>query len=122
MKKGFTLIEVIGTVIILGMIALLAFPQLLKLVKTTNKELSEASKTLVYTASSQYVNKYIDDYPKIDDSTYCITMRNLVSEGFLTKSIEDENLGDYGLDTKIQVDVIDDKYEYSINNDCIENN
>ena len=33
MKKGFTLTEVMAVVIILGVISLLAFPQILKLIK-----------------------------------------------------------------------------------------
>ena len=120
MKKGFTLVEVVGVIIILGIVALLAFPQLLNLIRNTNSKLSEASETLIFSATSQYVTKYNDNYVVKNGNIYCITIRDLVKENYLTQAIEDENLGDYGLDTKIQINVMDSKYVYSINNACAE--
>ena len=66
MKKiGFTLIEIIGVVVVLGIISLVAFPALLNLIKETNVKIYDANKALVFTAASQYVEQNNDDFKKI---------------------------------------------------------
>jgi len=122
-KKGFTIVEIIAVVIVLGLIALLAFPPMLNMIKNSENELSNAAKTLIYTASSQYTSKYVNDFPKKEGNIYCITIEELIKEEFLTNSIQDENLGDFGLQTKIKITVNNDlKFDYIIDNECIENN
>lgn len=113
-KKGFTLTEVIAVIIVLGLIGLLAFPQLLNLLKNNEKRLDEHTKTLINTAASQYTNKYVDDFPKKNTSVYCITLNDLVKEQFLSKEILD-----LPLTTKVKISVNSDlKYEYSVDNNC----
>ena len=120
-KKAFTLTEVIGVVVILGLIALLAFPPMLNMVKNSENQLSDATKTLIYTASSQYTAKYMNDFPKKQGNVYCVTIEKLVQEELLTSSIQNEKLGDFGLQTKIKITVNDNlKYEYIIDNECSE--
>lgn len=120
-KKGFTLAEIIGVVVILGLIALLAFPPMLNMVKQSENKLSDSAKTLIYTASSRYTAKYINDFPKTKGNIYCITIEDLVKEEFLSTSIQNENLGDFGLQTKIKITINNDsKYDYIIDNNCTE--
>ena len=120
-KKGFTLVEIIGVVVILGLIALLAFPKILNMIKQSENKLSDSAKTLIYMASSQYTAKYINDFPKVEGNVYCITIEDLIKEDFLTTSIQNENLGDFGLQTKIKITINDNqKYDYIIDNSCVE--
>lgn len=111
MKRGFTLVEIVGVIIILGIVVILAFPPLLKLVKSTESELDDATKNLVYTAAGQYINKY--DYEKTNANVYCITFEDLVKENFLTKNNLD--LNEY-----VKVEVSDNKFNYSITSECTE--
>ena len=102
MNKGFTLVEVIAVIAILGLLVLLAFPQMLNMIKEGEKEVSDATKTLVYTASSQYTVKYTNDFPKKEGNVYCVTVGDLVEEEFLLSSI----VGDeFNLDTKIKITI-----------------
>lgn len=120
-KKGFTLAEIIGVIVILGLVALLAFPPMLNMIKNSENKISDATKTLIYTASSQYTAKYINNFPKKEGNVYCITIEDLVKEEFLQSSIQNENLGDFGLKTKIKITINNDlKYDYIIDNNCIE--
>ena len=43
MKKGFTLVELIGVIIVLGLIALIALPPILNAIREKESELSEAN-------------------------------------------------------------------------------
>ena len=118
MNKGFTLTEVVGVIIILALIALLAFPPMLNLIKNSENDIDEATKQFVYTASSQYVNKYINDFPKLESNIYCITINDLVKDEFLSSTILNDKLT---LETKVKVSISSDfKYEYIIDNECQE--
>lgn len=117
-KKGFTIVEVIGVVIILGLIALLAFPPMLSMVKNSENDIDEATKTLIYTASSQYTAKYMNDFPKTTGNVYCITINDLIKEEYLSSTIVND---DISLETKIKITISNDsKYEYIIDDECSE--
>ena len=117
-KKGFTLAEIVGVVVVLGLIALLAFPPLLNMVKNSENKVNEANKTLIYTASSQYTAKYVNDFPKKQGNVYCITIEDLVKEEFLSSSIVKD---DITLDTKVKITISSDlKYDYIVDNNCTE--
>lgn len=117
-KKGFTLAEIIGVVVVLGLIALLAFPPMLNTVKNSENKIDEATKTLIYTASSQYTAKYKNNFPKTVNNVYCITVSDLIKENYLNSNIIRNSIK---LETKIKVTVSEDyKYEYIIDDTCIE--
>jgi len=117
-KKGFTLAEIIGVITVLGLIALIAFPPMLNMIKNSESKIDDATKTLIYTASSQYTAKYMNDFPKNLDNVYCITIADLVKETYLNSNIISDNVT---LETKIKVTISDDyKYEYIIDNECQE--
>ena len=116
MKKGFTIAEMVGTVIILCVIAFVAFPPILNLVKGTEQDLDNKTKELVITAATQYITKYNNDYPKTIDSIYYINVEDLVKEQLLSNNlIEDSSLE---LNSCVKVSVIDDKYEYFVEVTC----
>jgi len=119
-KKGFTLVEIIGVVVVLGVIALLAFPPMLNMVKNSENKISEATKNLIYTASMQYTTKYINDFPKKENKVYCVTLEKLVQEEFLSSTITD-NLGDFNLQSYVQVKVNSElKFDYDLVKTCNE--
>jgi len=118
MNKGFTLTEVVGVIVILALIALLAFPPMLNLIKNSQNDIDDATKQFVYTASSQYVNKYINDFPKLESNIYCLTINDLIKENYLSSTILNDKLT---LDSKVKVSISSDlKYEYIIDNECVE--
>jgi len=117
-KKGFTLAEIVGVIIILALIALLAFPPILNMIKNSEDKIDEATKTLIYTASSQYTTKYMNDFPKKEGNVYCLKISDLIKEDYLSTTIVKDEIT---LETKIKVTISEDfKYEYLIDNKCQE--
>lgn len=118
-KKGFTLAEIVGVILILGLIALLAFPPMLNMIKNSESKIDEATKTLIYTASSQYTAKYTNDLPKTIGNVYCITVEDLIKENYLNTTILNKNVK---LETNVKITISsNNKYEYIIDNNCQEN-
>ena len=120
-KKAFTLVELIGVVIILALIALLAFPPILNSIRKTKFELSDASKEVLYNATDLYVSKNLNDFPKREGNTFCITLETLVTNEYLPTKVYDSTTGEeIPLDSKVEVKVENDRYTYNMNNECEE--
>lgn len=119
-KKGFTLTELIGTVIILGLIALIAFPPLLKQIQGTKSKIDEATEKLIIAGASNYVDENKNDFPKINGNVYCITIQTLVDDNKVSKDLMDSEGNEIDLDKYIKVDITNNQYSYNIVDSCTE--
>ncbi len=88
MKRGFTLVELLGILVILGVIVLVSVPSLI----TTNKASKENEiaefKATVENAAESYVETHPDSFTNLKNctGTGAITTEKLVKEGFLDGS------------------------------------
>ncbi len=120
-KKGFTLMELMGVLIILSLLMLLVFPRLINLIKSSNDTKDDITKNLIYLATENYIKERKNKYISINDRKYCITLKELVDNTDLTENLK---LGDEDniVDTKsIQV-TYQNKFLYDIvdTEDCID--
>lgn len=74
-KKGFTLVELIGVLVLLSVIVLVAFPNILNTIKKTDSQINEATEALLVSNARSYVN---DTMP----TDRCVTVSTLVKEGY----------------------------------------
>ncbi len=120
-KKGFTLVELIGVVIILALISLLAFPTILNSIRNTKSQLSAVSKEILYSAASSYVSDNLNDFPKKNGNTFCVTLESLVQNEYLPTKVYDSVTGEeIPLSNIIEVKYEQDRFNYNINNECVE--
>mgnify|MGYP005774564877 CR=1 FL=1 len=119
MKRGFTLVELIGVVVILALVALLAFPPLLKSINNKKNQISDASKEILYSATDSYVKSNKDTFPLYNGNVYCTTIDILVKEELLPTKVYDSVSGDeIPLNSKIEIKVENNEYKYNLNNEC----
>lgn len=119
-KNGFTLVELIGTVIVLGLIAILAFPTITNLIRGTQEDLDEATKILIYTAAKSYVGDYKNEFIEQENATYCIELRTLVQKEYLVAPVIDAKGNEMALDKLIEAKYINNKFEFNLNQNCTE--
>lgn len=117
MKKGFTIAEMLGVVIILCLIAIIAFPPILNLVRKTENDLDEKTKELAITAASQYVTRNSDIYPKVENASYCISVKKLMRNDLISENtIKSTELSETN---GVIINVTSDyKYEYEFTKSC----
>lgn len=86
MKKGFTLVELLAVFIIIGIIALVAVPSLLDILKNSTKQTYELFKRDIEIATEHYIENNISDYQlnSPGDNVF-ISIEELVNNGFYNK-------------------------------------
>ena len=114
-NKGFTLVELIGVIVILAAISLIAFPLILEQVRKTQTSLDRASEELIITSAELYVDKNQGVYPRIVGNVYCISLNTLVASGELKSSVvENIDKGNIKVNETVKVSVTAVGYEFEL--------
>ena len=98
-NKGFTLVELLAIVILLGIILVLTYPNIVELFERKNEEIDDAKLSAIYAAANQYIENNINEYPKEVGQTYCFNIKDLDSENLIP--LEVENYIDKAIQVKI---------------------
>ena len=106
-KKGFTLVELISVIVILGILALIVFPSVLSTINKGKSSTKDSNKKLIIAGAKNYVTDNQNSFKSIDGKTYCISMGTLYNNGYINTVI--------GLDVNDDVTQITDvvKVQYS---------
>ena len=86
MNKGFTLVELLGVIVILAIIAVFAFPSVIKIVKENNKT-ADYKRQMVENAAKLYIRD--NGYAKVGER--CIDIDDLVEGKYLNDLDIDSN-------------------------------
>lgn len=98
MKKGFTLAELVGVIVILTLVMLLAFPAITKLLKKNRIEVSESTLLLFKIQAELYLSDRGSELTTKNGSVYCITLQQLVDGNYLKEPVIDaETSNEYDL-------------------------
>ena len=93
MNKGFTLMEMLATIIIVIMIGGIAVPSIINQIANKKEELDNSTKKLIYEATELYMSNNISNYPKLSGNKYCVSIDKLVEAKYLETPIKDFKTG-----------------------------
>ena len=82
-KKGFTLIEILGVVVVLGLLLLVVAPPLINRINTHETEVTDVQKQMVEEASDLYL-----DSITWSGSSICVSINTLKDKGFLNTNFK----------------------------------
>ena len=119
-NKAFTLIELMAVITLLGLIAFIAFPPLLKQIKGTKSKIDEATEQLIIVGASNYVDENKNNYPKIDSNVYCVTLQTLVDDNKVSKDLTNSKGDKIDLTKYVQISISGNKYDYVLVDSCAE--
>ena len=83
-NRGFTLVELLGVILILALLSLVMFPNIISSFFDVSNKLDNATKTLIIEADKDYYLENRDNFVNLD---YCVTVCNLQAEGLLSDII-----------------------------------
>jgi len=113
MKKGFTLIEILTVIIVLGVVSLIVFPAVNVMIKESREKLNNEQLEKIKLASEKWAYNNIDLLPSIDGESITITLLELKRGGYLPLDIRDprtDELISNGLSVVITYQSNDYKY------------
>lgn len=108
-KKGFTLIEILSAIIIIGIILAVAIPSIISITKSIKNKEYESKVELIISTAEIYAQKNSDYFN--NNSLIQITVETLLSHGYLN-SDEECDESKYGC-------IIDPREKTSLNNESI---
>lgn len=88
MKKGFTLVELLATITILGIIALLLVPTVVGTINGFREDAAEDQEKSIIAAAKLWVNDHRLQLPVVDDHSICVTIEEL-KKGYLEGDLRD---------------------------------
>ena len=87
-KNGFTLVELLGVMVILALLMLFAFPKIINQVKSSTNSTDEFTEKLIYNATDLYMDDNKNMFVKDNEINYCIPLSTLVDNGYLKGPIK----------------------------------
>ena len=98
MKKGFTLVEILAVIVIIGLLLILIVPPVINRISGSSDEAKETENEFIYNVADMYINEHPEKYPPGRSGKYCILIQDLIDEGKLVEPVTDvvtgENLKD----------------------------
>lgn len=82
-KKGFTLTEILGVVVILGLLMLLVTPAVLNSISSNEQSVTNSQKQMLKEAVSLYRENH-----KRESLPQCVSIQTLKNEGYLNTDFE----------------------------------
>ena len=82
-KNGFTLTELIGVIVLLGIIALISVPILNKTIKNSKEKAYNAQVKEIVSAAKKWGAQHDSELPKINKNYKAVSLKELIKEGYL---------------------------------------
>lgn len=107
-NRGFTLVELMAVIIILGIIAVIAYPLVTGTISKSKKKLSTEQINVIYDAANMYAVK------NGPDECGCVTIDNLQKSGYLEKGkvVDPATGGALSGAVRIKWDTENNQYDY----------
>ncbi len=121
MKKGFTLVELLGVIIILTVLVLLVIPSVINLAKGSSKDIDDTTKKLLYDAAKLYISDNPGYYEENNGNSYCISIQDLISDKYIDSEVKlfenEEDISNKVVEAKYQNGF---DYELKSKSECTE--
>ena len=84
-KKGFTLVELLAIIVILGIIITIVYPLVVSTINDAKKNAYTSQKEIVIKAAKLYYLDHVENLPDIGSSeNRCVTIETLITDGYIS--------------------------------------
>lgn len=116
-KKGFTLVEVLGVIVLISLIFLISYTTMLNTLKKSHNKIDENILDLLSVASRDYITDNQDQYPEVNNNVFCIDINTLIDNNYIDEDIiisQDNQI----LSKYVKVIYKNNKYNCEISSEC----
>ena len=112
-KNGFTLVELLGVLIVLVILSMVVVTTYTKLKKDADTTIDDALAILIKDASVTYVKKNKTNIEA--NNVYCLTLDDIVNDNLLSNPVKNAKEEEMDLSMKIKVTVRQNNYDVTLN-------
>lgn len=112
-KNGFTLVELLGVLIVLVILSMVVVTTYTKLKKDADTTIDDALAILIKDASVTYVKKNKTNIEV--NNVYCLTLDDIVNDNLLSNPVKNAKGEEMDLSMKIKVTVRQNNYDVTLN-------
>jgi prepilin-type N-terminal cleavage/methylation domain-containing protein len=117
MKNGFTLIELLVTIAVLGMIAVIAIPQVGNIIEKSKEDAYLETKKNIESAAHLYRIRNSHEFPDEVGKRGVVTVKQLQEAGLLSYNIVDQRTGSKIVNRDVIVELLSSgEYDYELYN------
>lgn len=93
--RGFTLVELLAVIVILGLIALVSVPAITGLLKSGKEDLANSQKDTVELAAKNWASDVsnVSKLPSADGDSICINLDTLQKQGYVDMDLKNPKTG-----------------------------
>ena len=137
MKKGFTLVELLGVIVILAVISMIAVPLIDRSINEGDEDLYNTQMNQILKAAKNYYAENLEKLNSVDSSceitdsslcgeeegpACCVNLNKLISDGYLPTEVNNPKTGKpfsntltYVTVTRVASDEDKEHFEYTVN-------
>ena len=114
-NNGFTLVELLGVIIILGVIALISITSISNTMKESKESLYNQQIDNIIVGAKTWASSHVFELPENDGESITLTLEQLKKDGFVEDDITNPKTNELFEDTmQIKITKIDNNYKYEI--------
>lgn len=129
MRKGFTLVELIATLVILSIIALIVTPNILVSIREYKQQIYDSNVQSINGAAKEWASDNIEELPETDTNSILVSLEELIDGAYLNEKVKDPiNKGYfddddhftfviidcYQIKDEVTGELINNKYQYNV--------
>lgn len=112
-KNGFTLVELLGVLVVLVILSMVVVTTYTKLKKDADTTIDEALEILIKDTSVTYIKKHKTNIEA--NNVYCLTLDDIVNDNLLSNPVKNSKGEEMDLSMKIKVTVRQNNYDVTLN-------
>lgn len=111
MKKGFTLVELLVVIVILGLIAMVVYPAIVKVINDSKESAYETQEKIIIKAAKEWAVEHPSELPSDESTTGSVCLTTLLQEGYIDNSIKNPYTSQE-MNGYVEIVLTSNRYEY----------
>lgn len=120
MKRAFTLVELLGTIILIGLISFAVAVPIIGQINSMSTKISNSTMRLIKENIGLFIDSHNSDFHKEEDNVYYITLEELYKDDMLDDDFFNSS-NSLKPTTQIKITVVNGEYKVEIPNDTLDN-